>query len=329
MVTSGLFWATIAECRQAAQNDLHRFNELWEKAVEAQDQHTAQLLMAGILEATAGLATWKHFTAAWILSGGSRSDFMLRYCEWVISHGEEFYHAVRKNPDQIPYQRLLKGRWYEAKLFRFALNATKKRHGLAWAITPDQALWNPIVESLSTASEKAQTNAATTELLKNRCPFTPSDWSNELPHLNAYVEKNKVPPAQDRRLPMTLEKFWLLIDEAKNCHDATTFLTYSLQGLPTAQIVGFDSILDRLLENARPQIHHLIENDPGLEGLPVEEVGSLLVVMGKEVYEAVSKDPSLWQCVNEGYETWKGQHLRKAAKQAFLEKTGHADPCAA
>lgn len=329
MVTDNRFWRMVDACRREAEGDLHTFLTVWEEKLGALQKDEVKEISEGLFDALAGLSDWKVFGAAWLFSGGSRDDFMLRFSEWVICNGEEFYREALANPDKIPSLPQIEGRWHEAKITASTRHISTTRFGESWVGKSDRALWQPVVSQLNVSVPEGASNTLTCLTLKNVCPYSPDKWRERFPHLNAVCEQNKISPSQDRRTPMTYEKFWLLIDDAKSCHDASSFLTYSLQCLPTAQIIDFDSILDDLLSRAEEPMRVIRQSDVSVAELTNEELGSILVVLGKEVYSALLQDPELWSDLNSGYERWKGQRLRQAAKQAFFEKTGHADPLVA
>ena len=329
MVKYSLLWRVLDECRKESDEDILALLAGFEKKLESMSKEEVQEISDGHTQALAGLSDWKIFGAAWLYSGGSRDDFMLRFCEWAIIHGLDFYQAVAQNPNAIVDLKLMKGRWYESKLASTIRKVSFERFDESWVGTSDRSLWQPVCTNLGVSIPKTAGNTTTCTTLKNLSPIQPDQWVAKFPALHRFVEKNKVCPAHDRRTPMTYEKFWLLLDDAKGCHDASSFLTFALQCLPAAQIVEFDSMLDELLEKAQPTIGALRENNPELKDLSDEEIGSILVVLGKEVYTAVTKDYELWTCLNNGYERWKGQRLRQAAKQAFFSKTGYADPIVA
>lgn len=324
MVINMNFWGLIDDCRRTSHDDLLAFSAAWEQRLAAMDPDQVDDVYQGLYRAMEGLSDWRIFGAAWLFSGGSRDDFMIRFCEWVIAHGEDFYTEVQMNPDKIPQMKPMQGRWCEAKLGSILRHIAVTKHGKSWEDHPDHSLWQALVSKLDVEIKPKASNTLVCMKLKKSSPVQPDGWAGRFPHLNAWCERRQVKPAHDRRTPMTYEKFWLLVDDAKSCHDASAFLTYSLQCLPTSQIVDFDAILDDVLNRADGAISEIRATDPGVESLSDEEIGTLLVVMGKEVYAAVLQDPAVWSDVQEQCARWKGQRLRHAAHQAFLTKTGHA-----
>ncbi len=325
MAMNNDFWGLVDQCRRVSHDDLLAFVAAWERQLSTMDKEAVETAFSQLTTAMAGLADWQIFGSAWLFSGGSRDDFMPRFCEWVISNGEDFYHEVQKNPDRIPCLKTMQGRWCEAKLGGLTHHVLVSKFGVVVSQRPDQLLWAPIVAGLGIDVPLNASNTLICLTLKKHSPIQPDDWTARFPHLHGWCDKRKVKPAHDRRTPMTFEKFWLLVNDAKSCHDASAFLTYSLECLPTSQIVDFDSILDDLLVKAGATIEHLKSIDPNLADLTDEEIGSLFIVMGKEVYDAILGDPQNWNAVAEASMHWKGQRLRHAAHQAFLHKTGHCD----
>lgn len=329
MFTEQDFWQLIADCRKKADDDLLAYIAAWELALGHLDQEDFHAVEAYLLHAVAELSDWKTFSAAWLFSNGDRDDFFPRFTEWVIAHGEAMFRNVKRNPDSIPQHVLIKGRWDEHKISSVVRHVAAKHFGGTLVLPSDRALWQPLLEKTGFRPTDDATNSAVASHMKQVCPLQPQVWATTFPHLHGFVEQRRVPPEQDRRTPMTAGKFWLLVEEARKCHDSSRFLTYSLQNLPVVQIVDFDTILDDLLSKIQASVLEIKANDPSLSNLSDEELGGMIVVMGQEIYNQVCHNPSSWEAVREKSVVWKGQRIRQAARQAFFQKTGHAEPIVA
>lgn len=311
------FWATLSDCRRASGDDLLGLTSAWDSRLRSQSADELRLTTLNLMEAVESMATWEVFAAAWLFTEGDRDDFMLRFCEWVICHGEQAALQVSRNPDEVASLNLMTGRWHEGKLSAIARHTAESRFGESWYAKSDQILWFPVVQKLGAKIDSDRSTSEVCEDLKRLCPIRPEEFSAAFPKVWEFKEGRKVHPGLDRRTPMSYEKFWLLIEESMHCHEGDCFLRKALGILPGSQLVEFDAILDELLSQARGALKESF-------GHEAEEKAMQLLPLGKNAYDAVIADPSSANRLMANAEAWRGERLRKAARMAFFERTGHS-----
>lgn len=311
------FWALIADCRKSGGDDLLGMTAAWEYRLGLQSSDEMRQTTLTIMEVVESMATWDVFAAAWLFTEGNRDDFMLRFCEWVICHGEKAVEACIQDPESVPSLNLMNGRWHEGKLSALARHAAMNKFGEAWYARSDHVLWWPVVGRLKVDIDPTESTSIVCSRLKDACPIRPEELECRFPKLTEFCNSRKVLPGLDRRTPMTFEKFWSIVEEARIGREHACFFEKALETLPGGQIVEFDAILDDLSNKASKALSSKF-------GDKTSEAALVFITLGKHDFERCLANPEFAQKCFDQAEFWRADRLRKAAKSAFFEKTGHS-----
>ncbi len=311
------FWALIADCRKSGGDDLLGMTAAWEYRLGLQSSDQMRQTTLTVMEIVEGMATWDMFAAAWLFTDGTRDDFMLRFCEWVICHGEKAVHLAIEDPENVPSMNLMNGRWHEGKLSALARHAAMNNFGEAWYARSDHVLWWPVVGRLKVDIDPTEPSSIVCARLKEACPIRPEQFAERFPKLKEFCDTRKVLPGLDRRTPMTFDKFWSIVEEARIDREHACFFEKALETLPASQIVEFDAILDDLTHKAFKSFNEVFNEK-------TNEYALVFVTLGRLDFERCLKDHDFAKKCISNAEFWRAERLRNAAKSAFFEKTGHS-----
>jgi len=298
MFDAARFWETISEAIEASREGQFGFQDEWQSLVSGLADSELAEAAHEVQDHVFALASRASFAAYLIHTGGATEHGFARYCEWILSHGQEAYEEFLSDPQSLAGKAHPRCRWHDVNIYQsillFISIRARFRPTVSIASFQEESLKNPdgvlsrtvaaklapaLTEKLTALKTQHQIDLALMESLA----LDAANAKQELPVLaKGALLESLAQPLVDRRTPMTIHKFWEVLAICRGLGARPSDLRAVLSSLPSAQVAQFHELLRACLVRAATST--LARTIP-VEACP-EAVMFSIALQGQEVYRS-------------------------------------------